>query len=161
MGMPMAENLLKKQFAVCGFDVRASAAFPVAAEAGPKTRTVVAVRDVTDAILERTGWVRSGLVDAVVTSDEVRHGRPAPDMILAIQQRLGLRAPRFAKVGDTAADLAEGFAAGASWNIGVTYGSSDRATLACSPHTHLIDRLDEVLAVVSSPVERRQKTSAS
>lgn len=25
MGMPMAENLLKKQFAVCGFDVRASA----------------------------------------------------------------------------------------------------------------------------------------
>jgi phosphonatase-like hydrolase len=118
-------------------------------------------RRITDAILERTGWVRSGLVDAVVTSDEVRHGRPAPDMILAIQQRLGLRAPRFAKVGDTAADLAEGFAAGASWNIGVTYGSSDRATLACSPHTHLIDRLDEVLAVVSSPVERRQKTSAS
>ena len=25
MGMPMAENLLKKQFEVCGFDVRASA----------------------------------------------------------------------------------------------------------------------------------------
>lgn len=118
-------------------------------------------RPITAAILERTGWVRSGLVDAVVTSDEVRHGRPAPDMILAIQQRLGLRAPRFAKVGDTTADLAEGFAAGASWNIGVTYGSSDRATLARSPHTHLIDRLAEVLEVVSSPVERLQKTSAS
>jgi hypothetical protein len=35
------------------FDVRASAAFPVAAEAGHPTRTVVAVRDVTDAILEQ------------------------------------------------------------------------------------------------------------
>ena len=35
------------------FDVRASAAFPVAAEAGAPTRTVVAVRDVTDAILEQ------------------------------------------------------------------------------------------------------------
>ena len=35
------------------FDVRASAAFPIAAEAGHQTRTVVAVRDVTDVILEQ------------------------------------------------------------------------------------------------------------
>ncbi|NCX99864.1 MAG: GAF domain-containing protein, partial [Planctomycetia bacterium] len=35
------------------FDVRAAAAFPVAAATGTPTRTVVAVRDVTDAILEQ------------------------------------------------------------------------------------------------------------
>ena len=47
------------------------------------------------------------MIDAVVTSDEVPHGRPHPDMIRQLMQRLGVQDPlRVAKVGDTRADLA-------------------------------------------------------
>lgn len=113
-------------------------------------------RPVTEAILRRTGWLSEGLVDAVVTSSEVRLGRPAPDMILAIQRRLGLRAPRLAKIGDTLADLQEGMAAGASWNIAITSGAMRRAELERGPYTHLVDRLADVLPVLETPPEPRR-----
>ncbi|MCW5837318.1 MAG: HAD hydrolase-like protein, partial [Labilithrix sp.] len=36
---------------------------------------------VADAILDRLGWIAEGLVDTRVASDEVRRGRPAPDLL--------------------------------------------------------------------------------
>ena len=39
-------------------------------------------RPIVTAILERLGWTDSSLVDGVVASDEVRHGRPHADMII-------------------------------------------------------------------------------
>lgn len=64
-----------------------------------------------DTIVERLGW--QGLVDASVASDEVQHGRPAPDMIHALMQRLGEADPtRVCKIGDSVSDLEQGLAAG-------------------------------------------------
>src|SRR5262245_38645914 len=48
-------------------------------------------RVIADAILERLGWTT--LVDATVTSDEVEHGRPKPDMIWRAMELTGVAEP--------------------------------------------------------------------
>ena len=64
------------------------------------------------------------LIDVTVTSDEVKRGRPQPDMVFKAMQELGLKdAKRVAKVGDTPSDLEEGVNAGCGAVIGVTAGS--------------------------------------
>jgi phosphonatase-like hydrolase len=117
-----------------------SAAFRTLREAGIKIALDTGfARPIADAILERLGWARSGLLDATVTSDEVANGRPHPDMIFRAMERTGVaEARRVAKVGDTPSDLQEGHAAGCGWVIGVTEGSHTREQLAQYPHTHLI-----------------------
>jgi len=58
--------------------------------------------------------------DAVVCSDEVRAGRPHPDMLVENARRLGIASlASIVKIGDTVADVLEGRSAGA-WSIGVT-----------------------------------------
>ncbi|HVY46233.1 MAG TPA: phosphonatase-like hydrolase [Minicystis sp.] len=106
-------------------------------------------RAIAAPILERIGWRARGLVDAVVTSDEVSHGRPAPDMIFEAMRRLDVAsADDVAKVGDTPADLVEGTSAGCRFVIGVTSGSHTRAELVSHPHTHLVARLADVVPIV-------------
>ncbi|MDF2697886.1 MAG: family hydrolase [Labilithrix sp.] len=114
---------------------------------------------VVDAILDRLGWITDGLVDARVASDEVRRGRPAPDLLVEAMRRCGVTdARKVAKVGDTPADLGEGANAGCGWNVGVTYGTHSRAELADRPHTVLIDDIRELLGVLGlerlRPIER-------
>jgi 2-aminoethylphosphonate-pyruvate transaminase len=110
-------------------------------------------RPIADAILERLGW-NDDLVDVTVTSDEVAHGRPQPDMIWRAMELTGVREPsRVAKVGDTPADLLEGAAAGCALIVGVTSGSHTGEELARHPHTHLIDSLVE-LPVIIEDVDR-------
>src|SRR5690606_23925643 len=70
-------------------------------------------RPIADVILDRLGWAQNGLLDATVTSDEVTHGRPHPDLVLEAMRRSGVdRVESTAKVGDTPADLQEGMSAG-------------------------------------------------
>ncbi len=108
-------------------------------------------RDIAQAILDRLGWVRDGLIDASVTSDEVPRGRPHPDMIQRLMGQLGVTdAGSVAKVGDAPADLEEGTNAGCRAVIGVTWGTHTREELERFPHTHLIDRIEDVLAIVGA-----------
>ena len=101
------------------------------------------------AITDRLGWIESGLVDTCVASDEVRLGRPAPDLLFEAMRRTGVVDPKaVAKVGDTPADLGEGASAGCGWNIGVTYGTHSRAELADHPHTMLIDDIHQLPGVL-------------
>ena len=106
-------------------------------------------RVIADAVLERLGWTT--LVDATVTSDEVEHGRPKPDMIIRAMELTAVSEPsRVAKVGDTPADLQEGDAAGCTLVVGVTSGSHTEDELARHPHTHLIDSLVDLLAIIEN-----------
>lgn len=94
-------------------------------------------RMIANTVIDRLGW--RSLLDASVTSDEVPRGRPFPDMIDALRERLGVADPNtVAKVGDTPSDLLQGTAAGCGWVIGVTQGSHTQSQLATHPHTHLI-----------------------
>jgi phosphonatase-like hydrolase len=106
-------------------------------------------RAITQMILDRVGWIRDGVVDGTVCSDEVARGRPHPDMIEALIARFSVcEALRVAKVGDTPADLLEGQSAGCGWVIGVTGGTHSRAELEVYPHTHLVDTVRDVLRVL-------------
>jgi phosphonatase-like hydrolase len=106
-------------------------------------------RPIVDAILERLGWKRGGLLDATVASDEVKNGRPHADLALKAMEITGVRDPkRVAKVGDTPSDLLEGTAAGCGMVIGVTNGSHTREQLAVHPHTRLIASLKELPALI-------------
>ncbi len=107
-------------------------------------------RSITNVILDRTGWLRSGLLDASVTSDEVPRGRPHPDLIFRAMQLTGVASPaRVAKVGDTSSDLLEGHAAGCRLVVGVTSGAFTEAELRPWPHTHLIGQVAELLPILA------------
>jgi len=106
-------------------------------------------RDIVEVVLDRLGWNDPELVDATVTSDEVERGRPHADMIAKAMRDLGVKDPtRVAKVGDTPADLAEGTAAGCGLVIGVTGGSHTADELRPFAHTHLIDTVAELPALL-------------
>lgn len=102
-------------------------------------------RDIVEVLMGRLGWDVGRTLDAIVCSDEVEHGRPAPDLVFEAMRRVGVSdASSVAKVGDTPSDLAEGTAAGCAWVIGVTFGTHSRAELIAQPHTHLADSMGEV-----------------
>lgn len=102
-------------------------------------------RAIVAKILPRLGWNEGVTVDATIASDEVTRGRPHPDMILRLMERLGVRdSSSVAKVGDTPVDLEEGTNAGCARVIGVTRGTHTRAQLLPYPHTDLIETVADL-----------------
>ncbi len=59
---------------------------------------------------------------AILSIDDVAHGKPAPDMVYAACERLGCSPAEVIVVGDSPADLMMGRAAGVAACIGVTGG---------------------------------------
>ena len=96
-------------------------------------------RDITGLLLSSLGW-ENEVVDAVVCGDDVKRGRPAPDLIFRAMEAAGVSdARQVMNVGDTALDLQAGHNAGVRWNVGVLTGAHARERLEREPHTHLID----------------------
>ncbi len=101
-------------------------------------------RELTDIPLRKMSWASHRLLDSTMADDEVQQGRPHPDMIQALMERIGIADPaRVAKVGDTAADLIEGQNAGCGLIVGVTGGSQSQEHLQGHPHSYLIDSVAE------------------
>ncbi len=106
-------------------------------------------RAITNTILARLNWIEDKLIDGSVCSDEVANGRPHPDMVFKAMQLAGIDdIAKVAKVGDTASDMHEGTSAGCNLVIGITSGAFTREALSKEPHTHLIDSLKELPAIV-------------
>lgn len=95
-------------------------------------------RGIADLLVQTAGW-DDGRLDAVVTSDDVAHGRPAPDLIHEAMRRCGVTNPAAVMVvGDTPADLQAGQAAGAGWVVGVLSGAHGAESLRSHAPTHLL-----------------------
>jgi phosphonatase-like hydrolase len=106
-------------------------------------------RPIADAIFNRLGWVEKGLIDYSVTSDEVKNGRPYPDMIYKAMEKYGMTdSKEVAKIGDTPSDLLEGMGAHCGYVIGVTWGAYRSDQLEKEKYTHLIDDLSEILTLL-------------
>ena len=107
-------------------------------------------RAITDAILHRLHWDNgAGHVDSVICSDEVPQGRPAPDMINRLMQRLDISsAGGVLKVGDTEVDVQEGRNAGCGIVVSVTTGAYTRQQLEEYAPDHIIDNLEELLPII-------------
>lgn len=119
-----------------------------------KSKVKVAVntgftREIADLVVERMGWVKSGLIDALVASDEVAKGRPHPDMIRKLMSLTDISDPKeVAKVGDTRADLLEGMNAGCGAVI--AFAPSDQAVddLGRCPRDFVISELSVVSKIL-------------
>jgi len=107
-------------------------------------------RGITDAILHRLHWDNgAGYVDSVICSDEVPQGRPSPDMINSLIQRLDISsANNVLKVGDTEVDVEEGRNAGCGIVVSVTTGAYTRQQLQEYRPDHIIDSLEELIPII-------------
>ncbi|WP_069659005.1 HAD-IA family hydrolase [Arcticibacter eurypsychrophilus] len=106
-------------------------------------------RGIADVIVNKFQLWESGLIDFLIASDEVKNGRPFPDMILSLMNQAGITDPKeVAKVGDTEVDINEGRNAGCSYCIGITTGSYTRSELRVHNPTHIIDNISEVLDII-------------
>ncbi|KRD35222.1 MULTISPECIES: phosphonatase-like hydrolase [Oerskovia] len=100
--------------------------------------------DVTEQLLERLGWT-DGVVDAVVTTDDVPAGRPAPYMVHRAMERTGVTdVAQVLTAGDTVLDLQAGRNAGARFVVGVLSGGVPREVLEAAPHTHVVPSIADV-----------------
>ncbi|MFZ4750889.1 MAG: HAD family hydrolase [Phycisphaerales bacterium] len=89
----------------------------------------IAMRVLAAASLDRAAGLGESM-ELLVASDEVAHGRPAPDMILEAMRRSGVSDPaQVAVAGDTPSDIAAGLAAGVATVAAFAGGSHERAEL--------------------------------
>lgn len=110
-------------------------------------------RAVANIILKKQGWLQglddnymntSGLspIDLSVTSDEVKYGRPKPDMIQLVLEKLNLsNLEAVVNIGDTPSDLLSGISAGVGYNLAVANGTHTREQLLPFPHYKILDHL--------------------
>lgn len=100
---------------------------------------------IADAVMKRMQWIECGLVDFMIASDEVKEGRPAPDMIFELMKLCQIQFTKeVCKVGDTPADLKEGYHADCGLIVGVTEGSHSLAQLNYHHHHHLIPNVSHL-----------------
>lgn len=108
-------------------------------------------RDITDIIIRRLGWDKENLVDVRVASDEVEHGRPAPDMVFKAMVLTGITDVKsVAKVGDTPVDIMEGNNAGCGMVIGVLSGIGTAEELSDAGDAILVASVADITGVISS-----------
>lgn len=110
-------------------------------------------KQINEAIMDSLGWLRDGLVDAAMDVQDIpgERGRPAPYMIFAAMQRLGVTSVHdVVKVGDQPADLLEGVNAGCRGVIGVLSGPLGAVELGAYRHTHLIPSVADLPRLLES-----------
>lgn len=87
------------------------------------------------------------LVDVLVGTERVAHGKPAPDSGLLAMQELGVEAADTWYVGDAISDMAMAVAAGMR-PLGVTTGVADRDELLAAGAIAVADTPEEVSTIV-------------
>ena len=86
-----------------------------------------------------------GMIDDRVASDEVRRGRPYPDMINKLMLNNDIDDPgRVMKIGDTPNDILEGKRAGCAKTYGVLSGMGTREALKKAGATDILDSLLDI-----------------
>jgi phosphonatase-like hydrolase len=100
-------------------------------------------REVSDLILEKTGWRE--LFAARISSSDVGMGRPAPYMIFRAMEAAGVTSVReVVNVGDTPLDLQAGANAGVREVVGVLSGVHGKERLEQERHTALLASVAEL-----------------
>jgi phosphonatase-like hydrolase len=106
-------------------------------------------REITSSIMTRLGWQK--YFAAMVSSDDVAEGRPAPYMIFHAMESARVNSVReVVAVGDTPLDLEAGTNASLRGVIGVLSGVSTAARLREKPHTHILRSVAELPELLHS-----------
>ena len=106
-------------------------------------------REIASSIFKRLGWEK--YFAAMITSDDVAQGRPAPYMIFhAMEAARVSSVAEVMAVGDTPLDLQAGTNAGVRGVVGVLSGASKEERLRPEPHTDIIASVADLPALISS-----------
>ena len=109
--------------------------------------------DVTSAIMDGLGWLRDGLIDLSVDVEDVpeERGRPTPFMIFHAMAQLNVQSVHeVIKVGDTPADMLEGYNAGCRGIVGVLSGPRPVEAWGMYRHTHVIPSVKELPELIET-----------
>ncbi|HYO81816.1 MAG TPA: HAD-IA family hydrolase [Bryobacteraceae bacterium] len=106
-------------------------------------------RTITTSIFQRLGWERD--FAAIICSDDVAQGRPAPFMIFHAMESAGVNSvAEVVAVGDTALDLQAGTNAGVRAVVGVLTGAATSESLRKEPHTHILSSVADLPGLLAS-----------
>lgn len=106
-------------------------------------------KSITEVLLNRLNWKTGETIDAVISSDEVKEGRPHAFMIEQLMYNFGIDDPMLvAKTGDTEADILEGRNAGCGLVVGITTGAYTKEQLAQFNPDKIIDSLHQLPALI-------------
>lgn len=89
-----------------------------------------------------------GFFETFITVSDGLKPKPAPDMVLALLDRMGLDKDEAVVVGDTTFDIGMGNGAGCR-TVAVTYGNHSREQLETAHPSHIIDDFEELIKLVS------------
>lgn len=93
-------------------------------------------------LLDKMKWKLGIHYDALVTADDVKRGRPHPDMIFEAMEILQVAEPgNVLKAGDSIIDIEEGKNANCGITVGVTTGAHSREQLTSAAPTYVLDSL--------------------
>jgi phosphonatase-like hydrolase len=116
-------------------------------------------REVRDMIFRAAGWQHT--FDTDVCSDDVAHGRPAPDMIHRAMRMTGVTDPAaVVNVGDTPLDLQSAAAAGVKSSLGVLTGKHSEERLRREPYWRLLGSVAEIPQLLSASPDVSRRESA-
>lgn len=108
-------------------------------------------KEITDIIIGRLGWIKEKKIDMVISSNEVKAGRPFPYMIEEIMKHTNVKDPKkVIKVGDTEVDVFEGENAGCLYSIAITTGAFTREELTVYEPSFIIDDLKELVSIIDN-----------
>jgi phosphonatase-like hydrolase len=101
-------------------------------------------------LLDKIKWRQFFHYDLLVTADDVKQSRPAPDMIQYAMNLCAIDDPKkIIKVGDSAIDIEEGNNANCLYSIGVTTGAHTAAQLKKANPSYIFEDISEVLSLVN------------
>jgi phosphonatase-like hydrolase len=100
-------------------------------------------------LLLKLNWTVGETIDALVTADDVKNGRPAGDMIFKAMEIVGIKDSKLVlKVGDSKIDIEEGINANCGITAGVLTGAQDREQLQEANPTYILESLTELRAIL-------------
>jgi phosphonatase-like hydrolase len=104
-------------------------------------------REIVMPIFHRLGWEK--YFAAMVASDDVTQGRPAPYMLFHAMETAGVNSvAEVMAVGDTPLDLQAASNAGVRGMVGVLSGVGTREQLSREPHTDIIQSVADLPALL-------------
>lgn len=89
-----------------------------------------------------------GFFEEQVTNNDHLTPKPAPDMVLALLERMGLEKEEVLVVGDTTFDIEMGNRAGCR-TVAVTYGNHSREQVMSASPTWVIDDIQQLIGIVN------------
>ncbi len=102
-------------------------------------------------LLDKMNWAMGIHYDILITADDVKRGRPDPDMIFEAMDILQINDPsKVLKAGDSIIDIQEGKNARCGMTIGVTTGAHTREQLNSAKPTYVLDSLVELEEILTS-----------